>query len=63
LQGAHTLTVAEFDGFSASGGMINFFLQDSKVKFELNLAAATTAGLDVSSKLIVVSRRYPPDGR
>jgi hypothetical protein len=36
--------------------MINFSIQENKVKLELNLEATTRAGLKVNSKLIAVSR-------
>jgi YfiR/HmsC-like len=36
--------------------MIGFVVQENKVKLEINLEAATHAGLKISSKLIAVSR-------
>jgi YfiR/HmsC-like len=51
-----TLTVGETPGFAQAGGMINFSIQENKVKLELNLEATTRAGLKVNSKLIAVSR-------
>jgi YfiR/HmsC-like len=53
---ASTLTVGETPGFAQTGGMINFSIQENKVKLELNLDATTRAGLKVNSKLIAVSR-------
>jgi YfiR/HmsC-like len=53
---ANTLTVGETAGFPQAGGMINFSIEDNKVKLEMNLDAATRAGLKVNSKLIAVSR-------
>jgi hypothetical protein len=52
----NTLTVGETPGFAQAGGMINFSIQENKVKLELNLEATTRAGLKVNSKLIAVSR-------
>jgi YfiR/HmsC-like len=52
----NALTVGETAGFPQAGGMINFSIEDNKVKLELNLGAATRAGLKVNSKLIAVSR-------
>ena len=37
---------------SASGGMINFFLEGKKVRFEINRPAAEAAGLKISSRLL-----------
>ncbi len=36
--------------------MINFSIQENKVKLELNLDTTTRAGLKVNSKLIAFSR-------
>jgi hypothetical protein len=56
LRKTNTLTVGETPGFAQAGGMINFSIQENKVKLELNLEATTRAGLKVNSKLIAVSR-------
>jgi len=61
LRKTHTLTVGENPGFPRAGGMINFSIQDNKVKLEMNLDAATRAGLKVNSKLIAVSRLVSPN--
>jgi hypothetical protein len=55
----NTLTVGETPGFAQAGGMINFSVQENRVKLELNLEATTRAGLKVNSKLIAVSRLVP----
>ena len=54
----NTLTVGESAGFPKAGGMINFSLENNNVKLEMNLDAATHAGLKVNSKLIAVSRLF-----
>lgn len=51
-----TLTVGENPGFAQAGGMINFSIQENRVKLEMNLEATTRAGLKINSKLIAVSR-------
>jgi hypothetical protein len=56
LKKTNTLTVSEIPGFAQAGGMINFSIQENKVKLELNLDATSRAGLKVNSKLIAVSR-------
>jgi YfiR/HmsC-like len=56
LKKANTLTVGETPGFAQAGGMINFSIQENRVKLELNLEATTRAGLKVNSKLIAVAR-------
>lgn len=56
LKGAEVLTVGESSGFCESGGVINFEVVDSKVRFEVNLGAAERARLKLSSKLIGLAR-------
>jgi len=52
LAGAGVLTVSDSQGFTAEGGVINFKLQDGKVRFEINLQAAEREHLHISSKLL-----------
>lgn len=51
------LTVADGAGFAAQGGMIGFFKEVGKVRFEINPPAIDCAGLKASSKLLQVGRR------
>ncbi len=52
LQNAPVLTVADTGGFLDHGGIINFVLEGSKVRFEINQEAAERAGIKISSKLL-----------
>ena len=52
LGSANVLTVGETDHFTEEGGMINFVLEGTKVRFQINRNAATKAGLKISSKLM-----------
>ena len=54
LASAPVLTVSEVDGFTSAGGMINFFSDDKKVRFEINNEMATRARLKISSKLLAL---------
>ena len=56
LAGMSVLTVGETEGFCTSGGIINFFLQDKKVRFEINPAAARQAGIRISAQLLSLGR-------
>jgi len=56
LRGAPVLTVGESDGFARAGGMIGFFLEENRVRFEVNLGAAEAAGLRISSRLLGVAK-------
>jgi hypothetical protein len=52
LKGANVLTVSETERFIDAGGMINFVLQGTKIRFQINKDAAASAGLKISSKLM-----------
>jgi hypothetical protein len=65
LDKSNILTVSDLPHFSQRGGMIQFVLDGSKVRFEINLASAEEAGLSVSSELLKVAanvRRTPHTG-
>jgi hypothetical protein len=47
-----TLTVGESPGFLARGGVINFVLDGTTVRFEIDAEAARRTGLEVSSRLL-----------
>jgi hypothetical protein len=55
LKHTNALTVSEYPAFAKSGGMLNFYTEENKVKLEMNLDAATHANLKISAKLIAVS--------
>jgi hypothetical protein len=57
LKGSSVLTVSETDRFTEDGGMINFVLQGTKIRLQINNAAATQAGLKISSKLLSIALR------
>ena len=49
------LTVSDTDDFAKKGGMIRFFMQNNKIRLQINLPAAKAVKLDISSKLLRVS--------
>ena len=62
LGNTNVLTVSDAAGFTQQGGMIQFVLDGNRVRFEINLAAAQRAGLNLSSQLLKVAvavRRTP----
>jgi YfiR/HmsC-like len=63
LRNTPVLTVGESAGFLESGGMVRFLLQDNKVRFEINLAAAESAGLKISSRLLVLAQTVLGESR
>ena len=56
LQGSAVVTVGEMEGFARVGGIINFFTEHDKIRFEINVGAAERAGLSISSKLLNLAR-------
>ena len=52
IRGSAILTVGDTEKFSRQGGMVNFVVQDNRVRFEINADAAQRAGLKISSKLL-----------
>jgi hypothetical protein len=56
LKGSSVLTVGEMTQFAAHGGMIQFSLEEQQVRFDINLDAASQAGLKISSRLLVLAR-------
>lgn len=55
---AGVMTVGEDEGFLDSGGMIRFFHEDSRVRFEVNSKLVASAGLHMSSKVLSLARIY-----
>ena len=60
VEGAPVLTVGDTDGFLRAGGMINFVLEENKVRFLINQAAAERGGLRISSKLLRLAKGTTP---
>jgi len=52
LGASAVLTVGDTERFTRQGGMVNFVVQDNRVRFEINMDAARRAGLKISSKLL-----------
>jgi hypothetical protein len=57
LDGAGVLTVTENMDLDQSGVMINFILQDDRIRFEINNTAAEKVGLKLSSKLLMLATK------
>ena len=52
LGNAPVLTVGDFPGFVKAGGMIGLHTDDTRVKFDVNLASAQRAGLLLNSQML-----------
>jgi hypothetical protein len=62
LDKSSLLTVSDVADFTKRGGMIQFVTDGGRIRFEVNLAAARQAGLNLSSELLKVAssvRREP----
>ena len=56
LKQSGVVTVSDTRGFAEAGGMINFLVVNDRVRFEINLDAASAAGLKFSSKLLSLAK-------
>ena len=54
--GKPILTVGDTVGYSARGVIINFYRSGSRLRFEINIAAALESGLRFRSKLLKLAR-------
>jgi hypothetical protein len=66
MKGLPILTIGDAPGFAKRGGIINFLLEDNKVRFEVNVEAAKHADLTISSRLLTLARivqQAAADGR
>ncbi len=50
------LTIGESEGFAEMGVMINFYMNNRTVRFEINPKAAERAGLKISSNLLRIAK-------
>lgn len=57
IQGASVLTVGETSDFLASGGVINFVTENSRLTFEVNMEAAEDAHLSIRATMLSLARR------
>ena len=56
------LTVGDSEKFIESGCIINFLLEDNKIRFDINLDAADKAGLEMRSQLLRLARKVIKNG-
>jgi hypothetical protein len=65
LDSRPVLKVSEIEGFARQGGNINFYLDGSKVRFEVNPTVSERDGLKVSSQLLNLGKiiQTPKEGQ
>ena len=50
------LTISNIDGFASAGGMTQFFFEHGQLRFRIHLESAKRAGLQISSRLLIMAR-------
>jgi hypothetical protein len=63
LKGASALVVGEGEDFAERGGAVQFFLENNKLRFAINVDAIQRARLQASSKLLALARIVHDSGR
>ena len=56
LRETPVLTISNLDGFASAGGMTQFFFEHGQLRFRIHLESAKRAGLQISSRLLVMAR-------
>lgn len=56
LKGTPVLTISDARAFAKQGGVIDFVVEQGKVRFEINVNAARRAGLTISSRLLSLAK-------
>ena len=56
LHEAPVLTISSIDGFASAGGMTQFFFEHGQLRFRIHLESAKRAGLQISSRLLIMAR-------
>lgn len=66
IKGLPILTIGETPGFAQRGGIINFVVEDNRVRFEIDVDAAKQANINISSRLLslaTIVHQASADGR
>ena len=63
LRGRPVLTVGDEENFARDVGIFGFYIEDDRLRLEVNPKAAEQAGLNVSSKLLSIVRIVGPGVR
>ncbi len=58
VRGYPVLTVGETEDFGRLGGIIRFYTENNRVRFEINISAALKADIRISAKLLEVAKIY-----
>ena len=61
VKDSYVLTIGESPEFIGLGGIINFVLEDEKMRFEINAASANKAQLKIRSQLLRLAKKVVDD--
>jgi hypothetical protein len=56
VKGLNILTVGDIEGFARKGVILNFYIENNRVRFEINLDSLRQTGLRISSKVMHLAR-------
>ncbi len=56
LKGSNVLTVSDTPNFGTSGGIVNFYIEDKKVHFEINYKQSREEKIYISSKVLKLAK-------
>ncbi len=62
VQNQGVVTVADWPGFLQAGGLINFVVDENKIRFEINLTGAERARVQIRSQLLRLARKVFKNG-
>jgi hypothetical protein len=57
LRDAPVLTISDLQGFTARGGVAEFFFDQGRLRFSVQLEAARRARLQISSRLLTLAKQ------
>lgn len=63
LSGLNILTISDTKSFAQQGVLINFYIEENKVRFEINQDAVSRSGIKISSKLLNLAKIVHDEGR
>jgi len=63
LKGASVLTVSDGDRFAALGGIAQLFVENERMRFAINAAAADRAQIHLSSKLLNLAKMVTDESK
>jgi len=56
VRDAPVLTISDLNGFNSAGGIVQLFFENSRLRFSVQLESARRADLQISSKLLLLSK-------